>query len=885
MALSPTQIARLKEIARTRKVPIAEYLTVYWDENDPSETRHYAISKYNEQVPFGGIGLDIEPCLLDSPFDGMEINPDLRTQELQLNFNDIDKAITARFKQFDSGVACEIFQYFPDVNEHEPIWNGQLQAPQVWGWKTLRTVATNGGRSREQKVPGRGKEPDFCGFKHFGGSLPTLEAVTTNGCIYDKHLGGSVGNFKTGSTPFVDCARDPASCAARGMSIYIGTFPVDGSAVVTDGNSGYAAISKGNNSDLDKPLPKLYGSKTVRESRPIQWRRELNASNQDRGFVAGIWPWVEGPVRSMRNFKIGEKLIEQEHQSHRLGNNGQSALTGYSPNLSRYSSTAHSFGRKGWVNPLDENPETMTAEIFIEGATDVPVYQTTTGGPGVLANFYGDTIFGNLAATRIDQTINYPTSSIMPVQGIDSAAGFSIEWSGTITFLYSQTYTFTLEHDDSGLLVINGSTIINQSLFGTHTGVFAATAGVPYTFSLKVVQNASVVAFNPWAAVLKWQSTSQAFGIVPATAFANTGATGFVRQWTNNRLWCLLDAMTHNKAGMSYPLSRFNTEVWAEVASWSYQPVRFSLITDDGETKNFDHTRTQFDCKVDGLPVAELLNNICRSGRISIPFQHKGLYEVAAVGRPFTQAELDAAPVFYDKGENMNIFWENGEPAISLTQTPNNQIPNKIRVIFEDGSNSDISRTITARNRNQQALAGRTLGQQMLMEVATDITGYGIRSLNEAVKLAHSIDRFGEYNKGGSLNNGTIVITVPRIWSLDVKRYMPIRVVSELLSSVNAPKLPNGDDMEWFQVQQIVKVNKDFVQIVGQVYNHEAVVAFEELRSATVPAPGDPEPFPPFDPSPDPLPDPDDPMPIPPLEQLTIDSATASNGYIEISIS
>lgn len=881
MALSPTDITTLQGIARTRKIAIAEYLTVVWDVNNPAETRHYAISKYNEQVPFGDIGLDIEPRLLGSPFDGMEINPDLRTQELQLSFDDIDKSITARFKQFNSGITCEIFQYYPDVNEHEPIWSGQLQAPLVWGWKVLRTVATNGGRSREQKVPGRGKEPDFCGFKHFGGALP-YEARSTNGCIYWPANG--VGNYKTGTTEFIDCARDPASCAARGMTPYIGTFPVDGTAVVTDGNSGYAAISKGNNSDLDKPIPKIYGSKTVRESRPIQWRRELNASNQDRGFVAGIWPWCEGPVRSMRNFKIGEKTIEQEHQAHRFGNNGQNPLTSYSPNLSRYSSTAHSFGRKGWVNPLDENPETMHAEIFIEGATDVPVYQSTSAGPGLLAEFYSDIIFGNLAAQRIDQTINYPSSSIMPVQGIDSPTGFSIEWSGTIAFLYTQNYTFTLEHDDSGLLVIDGSTVINQSLFGTHTGNFSATAGVPYTFSLKVVQNPSVVAYNPWAAVLKWQSTSQALEIVPATALSNPGATGFVRQWTNNRLWCLLDLMTHSKAGMSYSFSRFNTEVWSEVASWSYQPVRFTLVTDDNETKNFDHIRTQFDCKVDGLPVAELINNICRSGRISIPFQHQGLYEVAAF-RAFTQDELDNAPVFYDQGENQNIFWNEGTPDIGLSQIPNNQIPNRIRVIFEDGSNSDISRTITARNRNQQALAGRTLGEQMLMEVATDITGYGIRNLNEAVKLAHSIDRFGEFNKGGSLNNGTISLTVPRVWSLNVKRYKPIRVVSELLSSDLAPKLPNGDDMEWFQVQQIVKVNKDFVQIIGQVYNHEAAIAFEELRSATTPAPGDPAPFPPLDPSPDPVPDPGDPLPIPPLENLTIDSATFANGYIEISVS
>lgn len=879
MPLSPTQKTALQNYAKLGMVQVAEYMQVDWDEDDPSETRYYAISKYNQTSPFGNIGFNIEAKLLNSPFDNMEINPDLRTEEIPLVFDDIDKTIRARFKQFGSGVRCEIFFYFPQVNEHESFWFGQLQAPAIYGWKKQTTVATNGFRSREQKVPKRGRTRECPG--PFGGHL-TDEARASNGCDYNP--AGGIGNYRTGTTPFLDCTYDETGCTARGMiSRFLG-YNADPSAVVTDGNSGYLAVSKGNASALTNTIRAIYGTKLVRGLQLLWWRREMNASNQDRGFVAGVWENGEGPLRSITNFKVGEKLIEQMHQAHRLGTKGQQNLFQYAPNISNYSSTSVSFARKGWVDPLTENAQTMTAEARIEGLTNVPSLNSAAAGQGLVGNYYSDRTFTSLFGTRIDPTIYFPSQYGGPLEGLEYN-NFSIRWTGKIKPRYTENYTFTLTHDDRGKLYINDmvTPIINKGFFEENPSqaVIALTADVEYDIKVEVIQDLAT-GQNFWSSILQWQSASQALEVVPSTRLSNSGSSGLVRQFTNDRLWCLLDQMTNSKFGLSNPFSRFNAQRWSEASYWGRQNVRFQLVNVDGETRNFDHTRTQFDCVVEGRPVAEQVVDICRSGRISVPFQHQGLYEIAPF-RAFTDAELAAAPTFYDSGPDQNVWWSDGAPFIQLETTPNDRIPNEIKLVFEDGANGDNARTITIKNPDQQKLAGRALGGGNLQEATERYAAFGIRNLNEAVKLGWGIEKFGVFDEGGSKNNGRLRLRCPLVWALDVKRYGPIRVISQIVTDDDAPKLPNGDTMEYFRVLKIVKISKDAVEIIAQVYNHAEYSAFETLNVS--PPPGDdPPPWPPPDPG-DPPPDPF-PFPLEPQTAVAFQSASydPSGGFIVVEV-
>lgn len=880
--LTDLQIAILKQKAVEGVVPVAEYLKVEWDKDDPDENRYYAVSAYHETPPFASIGFVVEPRLLGDPFANMEINPDLRTQTIDLTFDDIDRTLRARFKQFDSGVRCEIFRYFPDVNAHESLWFGQLQAPERLGWKVLQTVATNGYRAREAKLPKR-TCPRECPFS-FGGAV-TEEALQTNGCPYNRHVGGSLGNLNSGD-PYTTCPKDEAGCTARfGHLRFFGGFKPDAAAVVTDGNTGYLAHSKGNASALRNSIRAIYGTKTVRGLQQLFGRREVNASTPAHGFIAGVWMIGEGPIESVSNFKIAEKLIEAMHWNPRLGSLGQAALSQYAPDISNLSGTALVMGRYGWVDALATDPMGLPTEIGVRGLRNVPVLQNTGPGYGLRGEYFDGVDWTSSVAVRIDNQINFPSSFSAPIQGLGNK-NFSIRWTGFITFEHSENYTISVGHDDGVKVIIDGSTIINQlGALGTHTGNFSATAGTPYPIQIDFFQS-NTAGVHHWYCQMSWQSTSQTLQIVPYTAFTNGGGEGLVRQFSNDRIYCLLDMMNNSKLGLSNPFSRFNLERWVETATWGRQPVRFSYTNADGETRTYDHTRTQFDCIVEGRPIAEVLIDVCRSGRMTVPFQHQGKYEILPY-RAFTQAELDAAPVFTDTGENQNIYWSNGAPSIEIFQTPNDKIINEYKVVFEDGQFGDNARPITVDDPEQKRLAGRVLGEDALTDIPSEVAAFGVRNLNEAIKLGYGWLRFGQFDEGGTQNNGRLTMLVKMASTLGIKRHDPIKVVSQILTEEGAPRLPDDSVMEYFRVSRIVRVNQNTYAIEAQVYNHAAYIAFETLQTVNAPTPGDPPPFP----SPDPPMPPDDPLPPddprPPLDLPIINSVSydADKGFLIVDVS
>src|SRR6185369_11164080 len=110
MSLTPTQIAAiLAAEAAGQQIAVCQILKVTW--SDPSVIKYYAGSALNQTPPFLGSGFTIEPRIIfpdkDDPFFEFEINPDLTTKEIPIVFDDIDKAITALFQTYKSGVDCE----------------------------------------------------------------------------------------------------------------------------------------------------------------------------------------------------------------------------------------------------------------------------------------------------------------------------------------------------------------------------------------------------------------------------------------------------------------------------------------------------------------------------------------------------------------------------------------------------------------------------------------------------------------------------------------------------------------------------------------------------------------------------------------------------------
>src|SRR5881394_3929360 len=119
MSLTPTNLANLQALSLTGRVPVAEYIKVTWT---TGVVNYYGAAAWNDEAPFTGIGHTIEPRLIKDPLDPFsrfERNPDIRSSEVEIVFDDIDKSITALFQAHSYGVTAEIFLYYPSESATE----------------------------------------------------------------------------------------------------------------------------------------------------------------------------------------------------------------------------------------------------------------------------------------------------------------------------------------------------------------------------------------------------------------------------------------------------------------------------------------------------------------------------------------------------------------------------------------------------------------------------------------------------------------------------------------------------------------------------------------------------------------------------------------------
>lgn len=369
-------------ILATSKPSICAYLAVYWDADDSAENRYYSDSPYQEMSGFLDIGLDLEPVIKSGGQSlaeavTFEINPDLKSEQIEFVFDNVAdddgvRPISDRFASFSSGVTCEVFFYYADVNEHQSVWFGQLQAGKDATQDQYKAIATNGFRSRELLLPHR-MRPREC-TSNYGGSLDTAEAIATNGCPVDVHTGGSIGNGD------LSCARDSVTtcntkCGTSDGKYFLG-FDTDASATVTSGNPRVGpAISKGNQSSLTKPIRVIYGQKYVREMPLLLWRREVGAPDPNHDWVSAVSEVGEGPVQQIYELTVlGDRTPQAVATQIRLGSRGQAAISNYAATMSNFSCTALVRWKYGWINAGQTSASDLTCEGRVIGMTTVPVY-------------------------------------------------------------------------------------------------------------------------------------------------------------------------------------------------------------------------------------------------------------------------------------------------------------------------------------------------------------------------------------------------------------------------------------------------------------------------------------------------------------------------------
>jgi hypothetical protein len=325
---------------------------------------------------------------------------------------------------------------------------------------------------------------------------------------------------------------------------------------------------------------------------------------------------------------------------------------------------------------------------------------------------------------------------------------------------------------------------------------------------------------NPFTVTL--QSLSMECSISGDNAIAVwTDDVTFTRRWSDDRVWCTVEMYTNQTAGLKYEPGRFWIDDYIFVSDWGRKTVTHSFTFPDGEVHTFLHRRTTFDASLVERPAIDQIVDVCRSGRISVPFQYDGKYAIQAF-RVWTDEELDDARVFTDFGPNKNIVSQ-GPQSVVFEKTRPDVLINEIAFTFEEIGNFDIPRTIYVNDPVAQAAASKVAGDEALAIVKKQYSGLGIRNLNEAVSRARWLMFFGEYDPktgGGTKNNCLAKVVVPLEWMIGMKKYEPFKLVLE------SQTIPGG--FEWFILLEAVRIDGLNVMITGLAYNKTEMEDFEE---------------------------------------------------------
>lgn len=117
-----------------------------------------------------------------------------------------------------------------------------------------------------------------------------------------------------------------------------------------------------------------------------------------------------------------------------------------------------------------------------------------------------------LKFTRLDATIDFDWGTGGPGGGL-GVDWFGIIWEGKIKFEYSETYTFTINHDQTVRLYVDGQLLMEywDYVTGTHTGSITVESGRLYSIRIEYSESWHLANID-----LKWSSPSLALEIVPA---------------------------------------------------------------------------------------------------------------------------------------------------------------------------------------------------------------------------------------------------------------------------------------------------------------------------------------------------------------------------------
>lgn len=340
-----------------------------------------------------------------------------------------------------------------------------------------------------------------------------------------------------------------------------------------------------------------------------------------------------------------------------------------------------------------------------------------------------------------------------------------------------------------------------------------------------------------------------------------TDADTYVKQYTDNRAWHLMEMLTNKRWGYGYDHDRLDIPSFIEAACWCANVVRFT--DDNGDT--YDHIRSLSHLELRGRKVQQQVDDVCLAGRLSRPFLFNGKIHVVPL-RAMTSAELAAAPVFTDEGNAPNVIQDEVEPGVyrstlKISRTSDLDLANRIECTFDDAENDYLEQPCRpVEDIDAQLAAGRVVGDHS-RKINTKKYGLaGVVVEGQAIKMSTALRDLGPHDEGGIQNNLRLKF---KIWFLDALDLFPTKVIKY----ENSRLAKYG--FEYFRVMKLKRKSDLIVEIEAQAYNADYMDEFEELYGSLPELPDDP-------------PDPDSGSVAAPVDPLVYTSVSYSSGTLTI---
>ena len=286
--------------------------------------------------------------------------------------------------------------------------------------------------------------------------------------------------------------------------------------------------------------------------------------------------------------------------------------------------------------------------------------------------------------------------------------------------------------------------------------------------------------------------------------------TTFVKQHTTNRAWCTLDALTHRRYGLGMDAAGVDIAGMIDLAGWTQETVKSRNEADEV----VDIQRSTFNAELVEQTTQQQITNICLPGRFTLPFFYNGKLRIL----PLKIESLTGVPTFTDQGTTgRNIIYNGNESTLTWWQKSDSEIPNQLKVTYDDASRRYAETTFPYDDFTQQMKAGVAAGDRSIRVVQKAVSLLGVTTFAEALRIARMILDLGEFDQGGIRNNLRCKFTT---WSplVDAMKLYPWRLIKVVNTKLNDYLEQTGVPFEYFRVMKMTRKNDLKMEIEAQAY-------------------------------------------------------------------